>query len=332
MSAVQYIDTTHLEVEHHFPGVSATPPPSPFVHAQPGHMAAVTPRGRGGHHTRTISTESWEFSEEAASVAPLGCSPAPAPFAPVQQYESSPPRPTRWRFEPYYSSNGWMMLQDDEDTECSAPNPVNYGWAEASDFVANPCGAEYGDCPCPAVDSVQSLYLPPPPPPVPTAAHKVTNVPARANPGMTVATVQFKYGRQESFACTLGAEPGEYVIVHGDRGEDIGQVTEYRLSSGDEGLPRVLRFARESEVRQWEALAQDEARAVPVAQEIIDRHNVNIRIVHAEYQFDKKKLTFHFTSKASKPQVKEALSDCFAQWRCRIWFSRISKLAPGNLQ
>lgn len=314
MSCPQHLDS-HLEAE--YIGSTAPPSPSPFVLAgHPEPLPVHMPDAGFVRHSRTASNESWELSE-APTEAPHYLLTHPG------SYEPSPSRATRkWRFDPY-TKDGWVPL-DDDGSECSAPAPAGHyapvpfggDGADAGEFMTNPSCMD-----CLSVDySLDGVYPHFPP----TAAHEVCTMPAPANSGPAVATVQFRYGRQENFAwpCALTAESGVCVVVEGDRGEDLGRVVEVRFGDSDEGLPRVLRRARDSEVRQWDALAQEELRAVPQAQEIVDKHNVNIRVVHAEYQFDKKKLTFHFTSKAQKPQVKEALSDCFAQWRCRIWFSK----------
>eukprot|EP00662_Eupelagonemidae_sp_cell21_P055829 gene55829-47133_t len=58
----------------------------------------------------------------------------------------------------------------------------------------------------------------------------------------------------------------------------------------------VQRAASVEEVRAWEAMLRDEDRAVEYLKERIVWHKVPITLRRAEYQFDKAKLTFHFTS------------------------------------
>jgi len=305
----------HLESEYNAFGNTAPPSPSPVVltgHFEPPpvHMPEM-----GYRHSRTASNDTWELSE-----APTEYHVAAGGYEVLACEQSPASRAMKWRFEPY-TEKGWIPV-DEADSECSAPAPtgllVPVAMDPSSAYMTQPGCIDYQ-----VVDSVYTPHMPPP-----TAVHEVSSMPAPVNDGPAVATVQFRYGRQEDYALptSLAAEPGRHVVVDGDRGEDLGWVVEIRPSANDGKLKRVRRCARDSEVRQWEDLAREERSAVSQAQEIVDKHEVNMRIVHAEYQFDKKKLTFHFNSKDKKPQVKVALSDCFARWRCRIWFSRTTVL------
>jgi len=302
MSSPQFLDGIY----------SAPPSPSPVVLVGHFELPPVQMPEPGFRHSRTASNETWELSE-----APTEYYAAAGAYE-MLACEQSPSRAVKWRFEPY-TECGWVTV-DDDDAECSAPAPAGLNpvvMDASSAFMSYPC--DYMDYQ--AVDSVYAPHLPPP-----TAVHEVSSMPAPVNNGPAVATVRFRYGRHEDYVwpTSLNAEPGAYVIVDGDRGEDLGCVVEIRPGASDKDLPRVRRCARDSDVRQWEALENEEQSQVPHVQELIDKYDINVRVMHAEYQFDKKKLTFHFTSKAQKPQVKAVLCDCFARWRCRVWFTRIT--------
>lgn len=101
---------------------------------------------------------------------------------------------------------------------------------------------------------------------------------------------------------------------------------------GGDAPRSVRRVATEAETRAWRDVADEERDAVALGQAILDRHRINVRIVHAEFQFDRRKLTFHFTSREPKPQVRTALPDLFQQWHCRVWFARHTKVAADREQ
>eukprot|EP01062_Namystynia_karyoxenos_P034027 TRINITY_DN24964_c0_g1_i1.p1 TRINITY_DN24964_c0_g1~~TRINITY_DN24964_c0_g1_i1.p1 ORF type:complete len:506 (+),score=136.92 TRINITY_DN24964_c0_g1_i1:125-1642(+) len=150
-------------------------------------------------------------------------------------------------------------------------------------------------------------------------------------PAGWVLTVQFKFGRQGEFASEASVPSGTHLVVQADRGEDLGMVVESRPATPADlrggRVQRVLRQASDSEAAYWRgALAQQELAAREQAQDIIERHGVPMTIVHAEFQFDGRKLTLHFTSRESHPDFREALCECYATWQCRIWFARYSRL------
>eukprot|EP01062_Namystynia_karyoxenos_P079950 TRINITY_DN8535_c1_g2_i1.p1 TRINITY_DN8535_c1_g2~~TRINITY_DN8535_c1_g2_i1.p1 ORF type:complete len:407 (+),score=106.93 TRINITY_DN8535_c1_g2_i1:83-1222(+) len=144
-------------------------------------------------------------------------------------------------------------------------------------------------------------------------------------------TVQFKYGRQGEFTFQSRLGPGTFVVVTGDRGVDLGMVMEaVPLPHGYHGQGLVLpalRVAEDWEAEHWRGqLAAQEKAARTLCQEIMHHAGLNMRIVHAEYQFDMRKLTFHFTSKDIHPQFRCVLNECYSIWKCRIWFARYSRI------
>lgn len=71
------------------------------------------------------------------------------------------------------------------------------------------------------MDSAPSPPLPPDVRPAPSSAHYVSSPPPEA-----YYDVEFKRGRQEVFAGRAIYNPGEYVKVEADRGEDIGRIVQ----------------------------------------------------------------------------------------------------------
>nr|CCC95332.1 unnamed protein product [Trypanosoma congolense IL3000] len=140
--------------------------------------------------------------------------------------------------------------------------------------------------------------------------------------------VMFKRMRILQFESPTYVAPGEYVVVGGDRGEDIGLVTQSwvldeRDSNGEkkwaEGVGRVLRVASTLEISQLQGVQTElEDRAVEVAQKKVEEHGLPMCIVDAEYQFDRKKLTFYYRSH-QRLDFRVLVRDLYKTFRARIW-------------
>ncbi len=142
--------------------------------------------------------------------------------------------------------------------------------------------------------------------------------------------VEFKRGRVLQFECDVTVAPGEYAVVGGDRGEDIGLII--YTANGSAAMPstpmkhnsqmgvgKVLRVATALEVAQLQGVqAELENRAKEVAQMKVMEHQLPMRIVDAEYQFDRKKLTFFYQSQ-HRLDFRTLVRDLYKTFRARIW-------------
>eukprot|EP00662_Eupelagonemidae_sp_cell21_P012080 gene12080-20438_t len=128
----------------------------------------------------------------------------------------------------------------------------------------------------------------------------------------------FKYGRVGEFGHSAPLAFGTHVIVEGDRGRagvDLGMVTDAR-PYGPADAARGETRPRAEEAEHWRnGLAEKERSAKARCQEILAKHGASqMRIVHAEFQFDLRKLTFHFMSKDGRPNFRGALNECYSVW------------------
>lgn len=139
--------------------------------------------------------------------------------------------------------------------------------------------------------------------------------------------VEFKRKRMLQYESPTYVAPGEHVVVGGDRGEDIGLVTHTWTSAEahqlgdnrDKGVGKVLRVASVLEVTQLQGVQTElEARAVEVAQEKVQESGLPMRIVDAEYQFDRRKLTFYYQS-MHRLDFRTLVRDLYKTFRARIW-------------
>lgn len=140
--------------------------------------------------------------------------------------------------------------------------------------------------------------------------------------------VQFKCHHGE-YASPVPLMKGQYVVVQGDRGIDIGIVirinTEDAKSYVERTGPagRIVRHATQREVDYWSTdLKADEQAALEYVQQRVQKHRLPMEVKHAEYQFDKKKLTFYYESK-TRVDFVALLKDLFREFSCRIWMEKV---------
>ncbi|KAJ1553589.1 hypothetical protein HK096_007266, partial [Nowakowskiella sp. JEL0078] len=190
--------------------------------------------------------------------------------------------------------------------------------------------------------------------PVPTQQYQQQQYNANA-PQWPLYVVEFKAGRTDFFfiderASSAGTLPpklskGELVIVEGDRGIDLGKVifdniqnqqqlalyqstnkfTQYAQQQGDDPsapvtihAKRVIRLAHSNDVAMLVAKSQDEAKAMGVCQSKIRQRRLPMEVVDAEYQWDRKKLTFYFVADR-RIDFRELVRELFKLYKTRIW-------------
>lgn len=151
---------------------------------------------------------------------------------------------------------------------------------------------------------------------------------APVGPPMCSALVQFKC-RQSEYSSSMDVEQGQYVTVQGDRGIDIGVVIRVNTEKNKTYMERtgsvgsILRYATQAEVDYWATdLKESEAEAVEYCQAQVRRHGFEMEIAHAEYQFDKKKLTFYYQARARIDFV-QMLKELYREFGCRIWMEKV---------
>lgn len=85
--------------------------------------------------------------------------------------------------------------------------------------------------------------------------------------------------------------------VEGDRGLDIGVVSELYSEIMDISFTKkILCLATQEEILYSLSKEKDEVAAVELCRALVARRGLSISIVDAEFQCDRKKLTFFFTS------------------------------------
>ena len=164
--------------------------------------------------------------------------------------------------------------------------------------------------------------------------------------------VQFKGGRVDIFMApgTSYYTPGDSVMVDADRGSDLGKVMQANVSRHDAicfkqkqnkersralsashitgndhhqehsvFVPKqIIGRATQSNIRDMAAKCRDEAAAVSVCNAKVAERGLNIDIVDAEYQWDRRKLTFFYNA-GTRVDFRDLVRDLFRVYKTRIW-------------
>ncbi|HFE63583.1 MAG TPA: hypothetical protein ENK14_04105 [Caldithrix sp.] len=119
---------------------------------------------------------------------------------------------------------------------------------------------------------------------------------------------------------------GDNVIVETDRGEDLGEVVAIGrvLSLKDfKGEPlKVMRLATPENLKKLKENRLEEEKAFRVCKEKIAKRNLNMKLVDVEYQFDRNKLIFYFTSD-QRVDFRQLVRELAAVYRTRIELRQI---------
>lgn len=169
--------------------------------------------------------------------------------------------------------------------------------------------------------------------------------------------VEFKAGRTDLFYCTdlaLDIRVGDLVIVEADRGRDLGKVVNDTIT-----LAEVEEFQRQQKVMSSYAEAQgqlptsptgqgakeinpkqiyekaraehtqglaqklaDEAKALELCRTKVKQRKLPMEVVDAEYQWDRRKLTFYFIAE-KRIDFRELVRELFRLYKTRIWMASL---------
>ncbi|MDR2932264.1 MAG: stage 0 sporulation family protein, partial [Oscillospiraceae bacterium] len=111
---------------------------------------------------------------------------------------------------------------------------------------------------------------------------------------------------------TRGVECGEVVIANRDIGED----------EFTQPLKKVLRPATEEDMEQIRQNKEKEENALKVCAEKIRKHNLDMKLIGAEYTFDNNKILFYFTADG-RVDFRDLVKDLASVLRTRIELRQI---------
>jgi cell fate regulator YaaT (PSP1 superfamily) len=119
----------------------------------------------------------------------------------------------------------------------------------------------------------------------------------------------------------------QYVVVQAERGEDCGRIIGRLKDSGDHaeddnGLPKIIRPGNESDRGRMLFNRQKETETFYECLKFIEKHQLKMKLVDVEYQFDCNKITFFFTAE-KRVDFRELVKDLAATYRTRIELRQI---------
>jgi cell fate regulator YaaT (PSP1 superfamily) len=144
-----------------------------------------------------------------------------------------------------------------------------------------------------------------------------------------VIEVTFKRNRRGFFLnpADIKLKISDYVVVEVDNGIDLGSVSQIgrlvMLKNIKENPKNVVRIATHDDMETMKRNRQKEIDAFSVCKELILKHKLKMKLVDVEYQFDKNKLTFFFTSD-QRVDFRALVKDLASKYRTRIELRQIS--------
>jgi cell fate regulator YaaT (PSP1 superfamily) len=144
--------------------------------------------------------------------------------------------------------------------------------------------------------------------------------------GMTL--VRLRDSGQVHFynAGNLEVKEGDCVIVEHDRGLDYGQIVsaaEVAPDSGSKEAPkRIVRLAKESDLKQIADNRGKAKEAFNTCIKKIGEHKLDMKLVQAEYSFDRTKIIFYFTA-SGRVDFRNLVKDLAKIFKARIELRQI---------
>jgi cell fate regulator YaaT (PSP1 superfamily) len=129
-------------------------------------------------------------------------------------------------------------------------------------------------------------------------------------------------------AGNVAVKEGDYVIVEHDRGLDYGQIvsqSEAAASGGNnskEPPKKIVRQAGERDLKQIEENRAKAKEAFSTCIKNIEKHKLDMKLVQAEYSFDRSKIIFYFTANG-RIDFRNLVKDLAKIFKARIELRQI---------
>ncbi len=119
---------------------------------------------------------------------------------------------------------------------------------------------------------------------------------------------------------------GEYCIVESDRGVDYGQAVsdpEVILDADvEEPLRKIIRIATTHDKSQIEKNKKNAREAFELCQKKIQERGLDMKMIDAEYSFDRSKIVFYFTAEG-RVDFRDLVKDLATNLKARIELKQI---------
>lgn len=143
-----------------------------------------------------------------------------------------------------------------------------------------------------------------------------------------ILEIAFKGGRKAFYANPqeFPFVVGDLVVVQVEKGEDLGRVVNMGSlvdkRAGDQELLQSIRKPSSTDLERMEENLQLERDAFFDCRKRIEEHGLEMKLVDVEYQFDRNKITFYFTSNI-RVDFRALVRDLAGRYRTRIELRQI---------
>ncbi|MFA5337971.1 MAG: stage 0 sporulation family protein [Candidatus Omnitrophota bacterium] len=146
---------------------------------------------------------------------------------------------------------------------------------------------------------------------------------------MKIASVRLREsGQIVTYRIEEGVNVNDYVIIEADRGTDYGEVVEVSDTAEpqkEETQSSVKSIVRKVSSQDMERIKQNEADAKEAMRQCsrkIGEYKLSMKLVDAEYSFDRKKIVFYFTAEG-RVDFRELVKDLAKVFKIRIEMRQI---------
>ena len=122
---------------------------------------------------------------------------------------------------------------------------------------------------------------------------------------------------------------GQRVIINTGKGTEMGTVVlpntemdEEKLGGQSDGIKKIIRIANEQDFETEKTNKEKEKEAFDICKTKIARHGLEMKLIGAEYTFDRNKLLFYFTADG-RVDFRELVKDLAGVFRTRIELRQI---------
>jgi cell fate regulator YaaT (PSP1 superfamily) len=145
------------------------------------------------------------------------------------------------------------------------------------------------------------------------------------------AFVRFKHETVLYASAGLRVSVGEYVVVEGDRGENVGMVEQLLFDQPSFPVPcSILRVASADEALGVTALRLQERELTQFVQTRADSLSIPMRIVDVECQFDRQKITIYFEADGVV-DFRALQRTLYRHFGCRIWLVNWNEIRQSRV-
>jgi cell fate regulator YaaT (PSP1 superfamily) len=126
-------------------------------------------------------------------------------------------------------------------------------------------------------------------------------------------------------AADLEIHEGDYVILEHDRGLDYGQVVSRKPNEENKSkqpVKKILRIATKADIKQIDDNRGKSKEAFNTCSKKIQEHKLDMKLVQAEYSFDRSKIIFYFTSEG-RVDFRDLVKDLAKIFKARIELRQI---------